>query len=191
MNELAQWDDAGVEGDMARAARPGMAEQLSDAVLGRVLSRASARLVYGEPVTQGERTIVPVANVATRFGFGGGSSASNAGDAPSSGGGMGGGGDLRAKPLGYIEVTPEGSRFVTIEDETEIAQTALRVCGVVAGIVALRFVARRGANRSACARHEADPALSGRGRWLASLPWGALTGAASEARSRIRIRRAA
>jgi len=53
--------------------------------------------VYGEPVTSGQRTILPVATVQFSFGGGGG------------GKGGGGGGKVTARPSGIVEVTPEGS----------------------------------------------------------------------------------
>jgi uncharacterized spore protein YtfJ len=73
---------------------------------------ADAETVYGEPVTQGDRTVVPVARVGYRFGagFGGGE-----GGEDGSGFGGGGGGTVDARPAGALEVTPEGTRFVEAE----------------------------------------------------------------------------
>ena len=63
------------------------------------LSNTGAKTVYGEPVTVGSRTIIPVAQAA--YGFGGG------------GDGDGGGGVLTT-PVGALELTDETTRFVPI-----------------------------------------------------------------------------
>jgi uncharacterized spore protein YtfJ len=119
-------------------------DRLADAVLSRILSRAGTRTVFGEPVTQGDVTVIPVAKVSTRFGFGGGSGRDHATfDKPGTyGGGMGGGGDVRAKPLGYIEITATGSQFYPIEDGMEIGLVAMKCIGIAIVLVALRFLLR-------------------------------------------------
>ncbi len=78
----------------------------------------STKTIYGDPITAGGVTVVPVAEV--RFGFGGGG---GGGTGPSgegggntgggSGGGGGGGGGVR--PVGFIEITESGSRWVPVE----------------------------------------------------------------------------
>jgi uncharacterized spore protein YtfJ len=82
----------------------------------------SIRHVYGEPVTQGETTVIPVAKVTYGFGAGGGnarprrrSGAADAAlpdDARTSLGGSGGGGAVTMSPLGVIEIGPQGTRFL-------------------------------------------------------------------------------
>ncbi len=73
--------------------------------------------IYGEPITAGGVTVVPVAEV--RFGFGGGGGGTGpSGDGGGntgggSGGGGGGGGGVR--PIGFIEITESGSRWVPVE----------------------------------------------------------------------------
>ena len=68
----------------------------------------SIRQVFGEPVRQGETTVIPVARVAYAFGAGGGS----AGDRHPEAGGAGGGGVARMTPVGALEIGPQGTRFV-------------------------------------------------------------------------------
>jgi uncharacterized spore protein YtfJ len=77
----------------------------------RVGASASAKSVYGEPVTAGERTVVPVAKVWYSFGAGGGS-----GKREGEGSGGGGGGVVCARPAGALEVTPAGARFIPCHD---------------------------------------------------------------------------
>lgn len=91
-----------------------------ETVLGSLVERAGAKAVYGEPVTSGDVTVIPVARVA--FGFGGGTGTGRVKlEGGPAGEGSGGGGGCRAKPAGYIEVTPMGSRYVAIDDKRVIA----------------------------------------------------------------------
>lgn len=108
---------------------------------------SGASLCYGDPVTVGGRTVIPVGKVRARggMGFGGGSDAESAG----SGGGGGGGGALDAAPLGYIEVTAEGTNFTAIGG-TPAAVSRSRggaglaaVAGAAAGIAGAALLARR------------------------------------------------
>jgi uncharacterized spore protein YtfJ len=100
-----------------------------DRLLERILTVADVRRVFGEPVVQGDRTVIPVAQVRTMMGFGGGSgtepSKGNGEAGPRGGEGGGGGGGVKVMPLGYIEVTPEWTRFVPIVDRSRLVVTAI------------------------------------------------------------------
>jgi uncharacterized spore protein YtfJ len=91
-----------------------MLTNLIDGVLERLVKSGSVRTVYGDPVTVGERTVIPVARIS--YGFGGGFGRATAsrdaadGSAPDEGGG--GGGGVTARPAGALEVTGEGTRFI-------------------------------------------------------------------------------
>ena len=75
------------------------------ATLGERLSAtANVKNVYGDPVTVGDRTVIPVASV--RYAMSGGAK----GDPQKSAGG----GGVVAKPCGALEITPEGTRFVPL-----------------------------------------------------------------------------
>jgi uncharacterized spore protein YtfJ len=74
-----------------------------------VSAGATVKSVYGEPVTVGQRTILPVATV--RFSFGGGGGAE----------GGGAGARVSAQPCGIVEVTPEGARFLYFQDPGRLA----------------------------------------------------------------------
>jgi hypothetical protein len=85
------------------------------------------RLCYGEPVSAGGRTIVPVTRVRAS-----------------------GGDRLDARPMGYIEVGADGTRFEPIHDPEAgvrmlraAATAAITVAGAVAGLRALRRGGRR------------------------------------------------
>ncbi len=82
-------------------------QELLGTISERLAATASVKSVYGEPVTAGDRTVIPVASVRYAFGAGGGKS----GDAETHKGG-GGGGKVSAKPSGALEITPQGTRFV-------------------------------------------------------------------------------
>lgn len=75
----------------ASPARQSLLERAAAALGGR----ASVHAVYGEPITQGDVTIVPVAR--GRFGFGGDEA--------------GGGGGAEVRPLGYVEIANGGSTW--------------------------------------------------------------------------------
>jgi len=104
--------------------------------LPKLLARLTgARLCFGRPVAANGRTVIPVASVRTAGGGG-------FGGAPAQGGtGGGGGGMLEARPVGFIEVTSEGTRFERIDD----GRTALRAmaAGSLAVLVAGRVLTRR------------------------------------------------
>jgi uncharacterized spore protein YtfJ len=75
-------------------------------------SSASVKSVYGDPVTIGARTVIPMAQV--RYGFGGSGDKKDGRD----GGGCGGG--MIAKSTGVLEVTPEGTRLIPFEDKRKL-----------------------------------------------------------------------
>jgi len=102
----------------------------------RALPRLTgARLCFGRPVELKDRTVIPVASVRTAGGWGFGN------DAAGSGSGGGGGGALDARPVGFIEIGPQGTRFERIDDG-RMALRALAV-GSVAVLVIGRVMARR------------------------------------------------
>jgi uncharacterized spore protein YtfJ len=103
-----------------------------EAVLASLVQGASVKSVYGEPVTAGGVTIVPVAQVV--YGFGGGQGIGRLrGDEGHKGEGSGGGGGLVSKPIGYIEIAPTQTRFVPIGDRKRLA-IALAL-GIVVGML--------------------------------------------------------
>jgi uncharacterized spore protein YtfJ len=71
-------------------------------------ARANAKSVYGEPIHSGGRTVVPVAQVGYLLG-----ATSGGRDGETVGGGSGGGGVV-ARPIGYIEITDAGARYVEL-----------------------------------------------------------------------------
>ena len=92
----------------------------------RIQSSASVKVVYGEPIVAEGKTIIPVARV--RYGFGGGGGSQ--GGEPTTEEGQthpqtGGGGGVDVTPVGFIEVTPDETRYVSIEDRKRIIRAIL------------------------------------------------------------------
>jgi uncharacterized spore protein YtfJ len=123
--------------------------------------RLSVQTVYGEPISANGVTVVPVARVGFGFGGGGGGgsgtgpggqdSDATASGSGSGGGGGGGGGGMVA-PVGYIEMTAAGTRWVSVERSrteqmlrllaTLIASLPVGGKGGFAGRLALMLVAQ-------------------------------------------------
>ncbi len=105
-------------------------QDLFDSITQRLGSSGSVRNVYGEPITVGERTIIPVAKIG--YGFGGG--AKPAPGQPSGEGAVreegGGGGGVGAKPVGVVEIAPQGTRFIPFNDTRRLGITALAGFGI-------------------------------------------------------------
>jgi uncharacterized spore protein YtfJ len=100
----------------------------------------SIRHVYGEAVTQGEVTVIPVAKVAYGFGAGGGGMfprrrtvlpRPDDGQDDDLRSGSGGGGGILMSPVGVVEVTPQGTRFVSFRPWERLLGAA--ALGLVAG----------------------------------------------------------
>ncbi len=103
-------------------------QQLLETIGERLRATADIRVVYGEPITVGERTVVPVASVSYMFGAGGGKGSRQGQE----GEGGGGGGSIHVRPLGVIEITPQGTRFIPVFDAQRVALLMLGAAGVLA-----------------------------------------------------------
>jgi uncharacterized spore protein YtfJ len=98
-----------------------------------------ARLCYGKPVTTAGRTVITVARVRSIGGGGLGTARGDGNDALSSGGG--GGGLLDARPVGFIELSADGTRYVPIDDRR--VPLAAIAGGALLTFALTRRVARR------------------------------------------------
>src|SRR5579872_7331181 len=88
-----------------------------------ILSQASVKSIYGEPISAHGKTVIPVAKVT--YGYGGGAGTGGVGDTSARGEGGGGGGGVRTIPVGVIEISDQPTRFVAIADRKKLAVTAL------------------------------------------------------------------
>jgi uncharacterized spore protein YtfJ len=82
---------------------------------GDLRKRANANSCFGKPISTGERTVIPVAEVAYEFEMG-----IESGDV-AGGKDAGGGGGMRVRPFAVVEVTPESTRVEPIVDEQKVA----------------------------------------------------------------------
>jgi uncharacterized spore protein YtfJ len=99
---------------------------------------ASVRNVYGDPVQVGDRTVIPIARVS--YGFGAGGRASGKEKTPLGQNG-GGGAGLSARPVGALEITEAGTRFIAFPDPARLGATLL--LGFLIGLAIHRRSARR------------------------------------------------
>jgi uncharacterized spore protein YtfJ len=111
-------------------------DRLLERLAGFVGAKATVSAVYGEPIRQGDMTIVPVARV--RWGFGGGGGKSEAASAEEASG-SGGGGGVLADPVGHLEIGPMGATFKPIAVRPSPA--LILASGITAALV-LRAFAR-------------------------------------------------
>ncbi len=115
--------------------------------LDRFLAIADVDKVFGEPIRQGETTIIPAAEVMPGMGFGmgfgigsGSAAALPAAKKPAAaardtrkhdggGGGGGGGGSALGRPVAVVVVTPRGVRVEPVIDFTKVALAAITAGG--------------------------------------------------------------
>lgn len=89
--------------------------------------KTNVNACFGEPVTVGGRTVIPVASVS--YGFGMGAEQGPPSEAESSTTEATGpyGGGMKSSPLGVIEVTREETRIEPVVDEQKVVLTAMLV----------------------------------------------------------------
>ena len=119
-------------------------QELIQSISERVQTTASVKAVYGEPITAEGKTIIPVARVRYGFGGGGGTQEVKPGSEPGTpkqNVGGGGGGGVEVSPVGFIEITPEETRYVSFEDRRRVIKAL--VIGLLLGIFLLRRRRRR------------------------------------------------
>jgi len=113
----------------------------------QMTAKAGPDAIFGDAVTSGERSVIPVARLAWGGGGGMGSGAAGGAETESTteeemrgeGEGMGFGFGVRARPIGYIELTPEAATYKPIIDWGMLAI----VGAVVSGLFAITVAARR------------------------------------------------
>lgn len=120
----------------------GIMDKVIEGSIGRVLNQVDAHTVFGDPVTQGDRTVIPVARTTVNYGFGAGSGTSTDEKRGGTGGGGGGGGRVRSTSIGYIELTPSQARFVPIIDRNTLITGLANFAGV-ALVLSLPMLLRR------------------------------------------------
>ncbi len=103
-------------------------KEILEPIAMKLQSGTNVRAVFGDPVEAHGKTIIPVAKVA--YGFGGGFGKKDTGDGEPAKDEGGAGGGAAARPIGVIEVSEEGTRYIPIHSGKKLA-----------GILALGFLA--------------------------------------------------
>lgn len=130
----------------------------ANALMERLFVVAQPEMVFGEPVTQGEYTVITAREITVGlgFGYGGGGGvgpagkegeseagaaqmAEGTGEAAGYGGGGGGGGSGAARPVAVIEIGPAGVRVEPVIDPTKIAIAMFTTLGAM-GTMLLKMV---------------------------------------------------
>jgi uncharacterized spore protein YtfJ len=93
-----------------------------------ILSQASVKAIYGEPISAHGKTVIPVAKIM--YGYGAGAGTGGVGDSSARGEGGGGGGGVRAVPVGVIEISDEQTCFVPITNRKKLAGAILAGIGL-------------------------------------------------------------
>ncbi|AEG45437.1 spore germination protein GerW family protein [Isoptericola variabilis] len=134
----------GVPGAPAPDGEPTRAVALVERIAAALGGHASVRAVYGEPITHGDVTIVPVARAALGFGGGAGggwksadgttAQAGPGAGATEGGDGGGGGGGAHVRPLGYVEIAHGRSTWHPIRPSVPDGRAL--AAGVALGLLA-------------------------------------------------------
>jgi len=113
--------------------------------VGETIERSiSIRHIFGEPVARGEVTVIPVGQVVLAFGGGGGQAVgarkpdeADGTDPRYDASGSGGGGALRMTPIGALEITDAGVRFVRLRPYAPLLVAG--ALGIALGLLVARI----------------------------------------------------
>ena len=105
----------------------------------RFATTGRVQTVYGEPIESHGKTIITVAQV--KYGLGAGGGGENKSGSEDAVGGAGGGGGVKVTPVGVIEVTDGGTRFIRFFDPKMAAR--LVGAGIVLGLLLRRALRGR------------------------------------------------
>jgi uncharacterized spore protein YtfJ len=127
--------------DAPAAASGAVAPSGAVALLRDALSHVyDSSIVYGEPVVFGDRVVIPAARVASGGGGGYALTPTEGGAAELAEEGAGMGHGVWARPIGYIEVTADDSRWVPAFD---VGSFVIAVCVTIVLVVVAWCFRRR------------------------------------------------
>lgn len=111
------------------------AKELIEGAVEHLQTSASVKTVYGAPITVEGKTVIPVAKVAYGFGAGSGrgvhdKNQTGNGKVPVKGEGEGAGGGIAARPVGVVEITEAGTKFVAFGATKKLGFAALIGAGI-------------------------------------------------------------
>lgn len=107
----------------------------ANAQVDELMRRMSAKAVFGEPIQQGNVTLIPVASVTYGFGSGQGwgrgakEGEKATTEGPQEGAGVGAGGGGLARPLGYIKIDESGAKFEPTMNMTNVSVGGMLLAG--------------------------------------------------------------
>jgi uncharacterized spore protein YtfJ len=110
------------------------------AELARMPEHAGAGTCFGMPVSAGDRTVIPVAEVMYGFGFGWGTAGTEATAGEDFGSGGGGGGGSKARGVAVIEVSPGGVQIHPVRDRTAIALARLAFASSATALISRTLI---------------------------------------------------
>lgn len=127
---------------------------MSAGLIERMLDRLTPASVFGQPLKEGEVTIIPVAAITCGFGYGSGrgrrpaEAGEQPAEVPGEDGGEGGGAGGTARPQGFIRIGPDGVSYQTTADPmmiplAGIVMTAWSVFWITATVRAFAAAKRR------------------------------------------------
>lgn len=114
-------------------------KEMLETLVDRLAVTAQVQNVFGEAIESHGKTIIPVASVSYRLGAGGGGGADSGSENINGGGG--GGGIVKATPIGVVEITEAGARFVRFFDPQ--MATGLIAGGIMMGLLLRRIFRSR------------------------------------------------
>jgi uncharacterized spore protein YtfJ len=129
--ELATSEPPAAPSEAGEVITPGVHDVIRRFIDG-VRDTFTVRTVYGDPVESRGVTVIPVAQTFVGFGAGGGGGRT---------GGTGGGGGGLVRPIGFIEITAKGARWVPISRAW--LRILIRVLPPVIAVLASRGLRRR------------------------------------------------
>lgn len=119
-------------------------KEMLSTLIDHFATTAKVQNVFGEPIEAHGKTIIPVARLSYRLGAGGGEGGETPPDESKpkrGGGGGGGGGIVQATPVGVLEITEAGARFVRFFDPQ--MATGLIASGIMFGLLLRRLFRRK------------------------------------------------
>ena len=105
----------------------------------RFATTGKVQNVFGEPIEAHGRTVITVARV--NYGLGAGGGGENKSGQEDAVGGSGGGGGVKVSPVGVLEITAGGTRWIPFFDPKAAARLVLS--GVAIGLLLRRILRRR------------------------------------------------
>ena len=108
--------------------------------LSKMPERTGAQSCFGMPVSAGERTVIPVAEVTYGFGFGWGSGGGEQDEGEDFGSGGAGAGGSRARGVAVIEVSPDGVAIHPVRDRTAIQLAQFAFLSAAAAVLSRTLI---------------------------------------------------